>query len=324
MADTKRKDPMIIDADGHILEPPDLWEKYLEARFKPRAIRIKRDDEGWEYAEVDGKPATLHRQIQPAPPKQHGQVRAGDAGSAQGMDRQREEGTDPLYPGDPDETYTNSAGHGTMFPKERLERMDQEGLAKSVLYPTLGLAWEGDVRHDPEITAAYCRAYNRWIGDFCRDSGGRLVPIAHVSLLDPPSGARELERAVKEDGCKGAFIASFTADRKPHGHPDHDAVFAAAQDLDLPVAVHPSLEPPDITIHTRFEPIKGPAKFWYGDMHVNQGPMMAFSTMFAYGVFEKFPKLRFVVLESGAGWIGWYLDRATRFTTARCSAAGCR
>jgi predicted TIM-barrel fold metal-dependent hydrolase len=45
-------------------------------------------------------------------------------------------------------------------------------------------------------------------------------------------------------------------------------------------------------------------------MHVNQGPMMAFSTMFAYGVFEKFPKLRFVVLESGAGWIGWYLDRA--------------
>jgi len=231
-------------------------------------------------------------------------------------------GPSPFIPVTKDETYMRSAGHGTMFPKERLERMDQEGLAKSVLYPTLGLAWEGDVRHDPEITAAYCRAYNRWMGDFCRDSGGRLVPIAHVSLLDPAAGARELQRAVKEDGCKGAFIASFTADRKPHGHPDHDPVFAAAQDLDVPIAVHPSIEPLDLTIHTRYEPIKGPAKFWYGDMHVNQGPMMAFSTMFAYGVFEKFPTMRFSVLESGAGWIGWYLDRADAIYSDTLFGAG--
>ena len=36
----------------------DLWEKYLEAQYRPRAIRIKKDSEGWEYAEIDGKPAT--------------------------------------------------------------------------------------------------------------------------------------------------------------------------------------------------------------------------------------------------------------------------
>jgi hypothetical protein len=46
MADAKRNEPMIIDADGHILEPPDLWEKYLEAEYRPRAIRIKKDSEG--------------------------------------------------------------------------------------------------------------------------------------------------------------------------------------------------------------------------------------------------------------------------------------
>lgn len=57
-------------------------------------------------------------------------------------------------------------------------------------------------------------------------------------------------------------------------------------------------------------------------MHVNQGPMMAFSTMFAYGVFEKFPKMRFVVLESGAGWIGWYLDRGDAIYSDTLFGAG--
>ena len=48
-----------IDCDGHILEPPDLWEQYLEPQYRERAIRIKTDDEGWEYFEFDGKPSRL-------------------------------------------------------------------------------------------------------------------------------------------------------------------------------------------------------------------------------------------------------------------------
>jgi len=32
---------MIIDCDGHILEPPDLWEKYLEPRYRSRALRVR-------------------------------------------------------------------------------------------------------------------------------------------------------------------------------------------------------------------------------------------------------------------------------------------
>src|SRR5579883_754397 len=48
---------LVIDADGHILEPPDLWERYLEPQYRDRAIRLKRDDEGWEYLEIDRKPS---------------------------------------------------------------------------------------------------------------------------------------------------------------------------------------------------------------------------------------------------------------------------
>jgi len=44
-------DAMVIDCDGHILEPPDLWERYLEPRFRDRALRIRVGDDGYEYGE---------------------------------------------------------------------------------------------------------------------------------------------------------------------------------------------------------------------------------------------------------------------------------
>src|SRR5207237_8584924 len=95
------------------------------------------------------------------------------------------------------ETYLGGAAFGTMDMKERVQLLDREGMAKAVLYPTLGLLWEAEL-FDAELSSAYCRAYNRWIADFCRDSGGRLIPIAHLSLGDPMEAARELERAVKD------------------------------------------------------------------------------------------------------------------------------
>jgi uncharacterized protein len=190
--------------------------------------------------------------------------------------------------------------------KERLQLLDKEAMAKSILYPTLGLLWEAETM-DAELSAAYCRAYNRWVADFCRDSGGRLVPIAHLSLGDPDEASRELERAVK-DGCKGAFVAPFTISRRPHGDPAHDRVFAAAQDCDVPLAIHPTFEPPAFSVFQRYDSFGWAA--WFFDLFAAQGVQHAFATFFQLGVFDRFPRLRVVVLESGAGWIGYFLDRA--------------
>lgn len=52
---------LIIDADGHILEPVDMWDTYLEEKYRARGIKIKRDENGMEFLEYDGKPAQMMR-----------------------------------------------------------------------------------------------------------------------------------------------------------------------------------------------------------------------------------------------------------------------
>jgi len=316
-----KTDTPVIDCDGHILEPPDLWEKYLEPKYRDRALRIRVGDDGYEYLEIDGKRAKL--------------TRSGALGMMGGMGKgvetartlreqvargnMRPEDVRALRPGS-ELTYVKGAAFGTMDMKERVQLLDRERMAKALFYPTLGLLWEAEL-FDPELSAAYCRAYNRWIADFCRDSDGRLIPIAHLSLGDPAEAARELERAVK-DGCKGAFVCPFTITRIPHGDSHHDAVFAATQDLDVPFALHPTFEPAEWSIHHRYDRFQWAA--WYYDLFAGQGVQHAFGTFFQLGVFERFPRLRVVVLESQAGWIGYFLDRADAIFTGTTLGATVR
>ena len=105
-----------IDADGHILEPPDLWEKYLEPRYRERAIRLRVGADGLEYFEFDGKPSKL--------------IRPGFAGIMGGMDAEH------IRPS-PERTYLRGAPFGSMHAKERIVRLDQDGIDKAILYPTV-------------------------------------------------------------------------------------------------------------------------------------------------------------------------------------------
>ena len=273
-----------IDADGHVLEPGWLWEEYLEAALRPRALRIGVDEEGLEQLELDGRPSE--------------RTTKGVLGLLGAMG-------DPGAKRGPERRYMDHIPYGGGDAGERIELLDRENLDKAVLYPTLGLLWECEVE-DPVLTLAYQRAYNRWIADFCRDSGGRLVPIAHLSLLDAEAAADELERAVR-DGCRGAFVAPFTHTRKPHDHPDHDPLYARACALDVPIAVHPTYEPA-WAIPARFRHMGREREYFYNVMG-RQGAQQAFLSFFTMATLERFPSLRLGVLEVGCGWVGSFLDR---------------
>jgi predicted TIM-barrel fold metal-dependent hydrolase len=171
----------------------------------------------------------------------------------------------------PECSYVESAPMGTMEPQGRLTLLDEEGLSKAVLCPTLGLLWEAEVS-DPELSDAYCRAYNRWIVDYCSEGEGRLFPIAHISFADVDLATVELERAV-EAGCKGAMFPAYTWTGKAHGHPYYDKLWAKAQELDVPMALLPTFEPLKFQHFGRFEGLgwQEPVEFsWYVDVLVPQ------------------------------------------------------
>ena len=277
-----------VDADGHILEPPDLWETYLERQYRDRALRIVRDENGLEELEIGGKRSVMSRR---GFPSTLGAMGDPDLGAMQR---------------DPERTYLSEAPFGSMDPGERLKVLDAEGIDAVVLYTTVGLLWEAELE-DPELSQAYTRAYNRWICEFCSGSD-RLVPTAHLSLGDPAAAAEELERAVGE-GARGCYVAPFTHDGRPLGHPDNDPVFAAAQSLGVPFAIHPTFEP-QWTKGTRMGSWENVKQLrLLASVTASDGVRHQFTTLFDYGVFDRFPDLQVIVLESGAGWIGYWLDR---------------
>lgn len=278
-----------IDADGHILEPADLWENYLEARYRDRALRIRVDEEGYEYLEIDGQPSQRSRR--------------GSLGLLGAM------GETDMRPR-PDRRYADNMPFGSSDPGERLELMRRENLDCCLLYPTIGLLWEVELT-DAELSLAYCRAYNRWIADFCRDSGGRLVPIAQLTLLDVEGSAAELERAVK-DGCRGAWVNPFNHHRVIHGSPAHDALFRKCCELDVPLAIHPTFTPHAAAEGIFDWPREGRA--WGEAIWLRSIVQQALISFFSLGTLERFPELRLGVLEAGSGWIGALLDRLDAFS----------
>jgi predicted TIM-barrel fold metal-dependent hydrolase len=280
-----------IDADGHILEPPDLWETYLEDRYKPRALRIKVDDKGYEYLEIDQKPSQRSRK--------------GSLGLLGAM------GAEDLRPS-PERRYADNFPFGACNAEERLSLLDQENLEAALLYPTIGLLWEVECT-DPEISLAYVRAYNRWIAEFCRNSKGRLVPIAQLTLLDPEGSARELERAVR-DGCRGAWVNPFNHQRVIHGSEKHDVLFAKCCELDVPLAIHPTFTPHGAAEGIFDWPRHGRA--WGEAIWLRSIVQQALISFFALGTLERFPTLRLGVLEAGSGWIGPMLDRLDALSSA--------
>jgi predicted TIM-barrel fold metal-dependent hydrolase len=284
---------LVVDADGHVLEPPDVWARYIDPGYRVRAMRVRRGDDGRDGLEIDGRPARL------TTPEM--------LGGFGGMGKRIEDLAMASLSG----RYAENAPLAATDPAARLALLDRDGISHAVLYPSLGLQWEAEVS-DPLYALAHCRAYNRWIEEFCAGSGGRLIPIAHLSLGDVGGAVGELHRAVRA-GARGAFVLPFTLSGLPHGHPAHDPLWAAAQDLGVPIAIHTGIDPPARDLHRRFDGLTWPegvmSGIWYLQLMFPQAVQQAFSTFFVFGTFDRFPGLKLVVLESGAGWLGFWMDR---------------
>jgi predicted TIM-barrel fold metal-dependent hydrolase len=275
-----------VDADGHILEPADLWQKYIDPKYRDRAVRIDHDEKGWEVLLFDNKPAEVVR---------------GTLGALGGVGMNPDEF---FIPGN--KTYMDGCPPGSYDPKARLQVMDDEGIDIAMLYPTIGIFWEGWVQ-DPKLATAYSRAYNRWIVDFCSHDKKRLFPIAHISLLDPQGAVEETIRA-KKDGCVGVYLSPDMVARghKHFDDPSFVRFWETVQDLQMPVGFHVVVrDQPSFNEWIRKDADFGLFNFTFLAIDV----MAGFTQMMALAMFEKYPRMKCTVLESGANWISAWLDR---------------
>src|SRR5207247_8744979 len=125
---------------------------------------------------------------------------------------------------------------GGFDPDARIGDMDAEGIDAAFLYPSLGL-FAGAVE-DPALAAAVCRAYNRWLADYCQPYPERLFGVAMLPMQDVDLAIAEMRFAKKELGFKGGFIRPNPYNNKMINHPDYEPFWAAAADLAVSTGFH--------------------------------------------------------------------------------------
>ena len=181
-----------------------------------------------------------------------------------------------------------------------IQFVDGSKLDAAVLYPTAGLSI--GLIQDPDWACVVARAYNNWLYDRYCKVDSRLKGVAILPVHDPKEAVNELRHAVTEQKMVAGLLPAVTMLNKGYGHADFYPIYAEAQKLNVPLAVHGAVSrglgfdflQTMSMIHTLEHPL---------------AQMIQLTSVVLDGVFDLFPKLRMGFLEAGAGWIPYMMDR---------------
>jgi predicted TIM-barrel fold metal-dependent hydrolase len=155
-----------------------------------------------------------------------------------------------------------------------------------------------------EHRLAGIRAHNRWLVDWCDELPGRRAGVGQIFLNDVDDALADI-RWIKEHGLRGGIllpnIPPDTDWMKPLYDPGYDPVWELCQDLEVPVTVHGGTGTPDYGPY--------PVSML---LYINEAPFYSqrpFVQLLLSGVFERFPRLRFVMTETGCAWVPPLLAR---------------
>jgi predicted TIM-barrel fold metal-dependent hydrolase len=257
----------VVSADTHVNEPSTLWLERMDKRYHERLPRVVTDANGVQWRVCEGyRPDRL---------------RLSDL---EGEDLVRSKaGADPA---------------------ERLRDMDQDGVDAQVLFPNKGLAmW---ATPDSAFAMAQCRAYNDWVWEVFGPHVDRMSPAAALATGDLEGSIAEIERVaalgfrVLTLPCKPIWGA-HDVEHPNYNLPHFDRLWAAIQDVDLPITFH---------VSTGRDPRaargNGGAVINYVS-HSLSPTIEPVANLCASGVLERFPRLRFATIEAGIGWLPWLL-----------------
>jgi predicted TIM-barrel fold metal-dependent hydrolase len=185
-----------------------------------------------------------------------------------------------------------------------LRAMDRQGIDAAVLYPSLGLFVPFQPNFDAAASARACAAYNDWIAGYCAEDPSRLAGVGIVPIVEPARAAREAERAA-ELGLVGVLARPNHLYGRNLGDAVFDELYSVLEGTALVLAVHEGLGVRGPTI--------GSDRFGgFALRHALSHPMeqmAALASLFLEGALERHPNLRVAFLESGTGWLPYWLDR---------------
>ena len=276
----------IHDADAHIMEAPTFLDDYVEERY---AKEIRGKNIFSALGETSGRDL-------------FGIVRGRHDDPAW-----RAKVTDEIL------LHKNYEALGSWRRDDRPQALDRLGFASQLVFTTMFLSLL-DLEHkgDPAMRTAVARGFNRAMVDFC-GADRRLLASCYVPLADFAE-AETIARDAIAIGAKALLIPS----RCPKGHsPSHaglDPVWVQAQEAGLPILFHVGgggqLISPDYFANG-MPPVPdfhgGDGNFRSVDyMAIPYPPMQTLATMIFDRVLDRFPRLKFGVIEQGALWVpGW-------------------
>lgn len=277
----------IISADGHTIEPPHMWERFLPKKFHAQMPRLVKDPEGgdaWEF--VPGEPAMPIGLV----------TNEGEWGKR--YEDNKWFGT----------TY-ESMRQGAFDGKARLDEQGIDGVDAEVLYPSQRTMGAFMAQADKAYHLAGVDAYNQWMWEeFSAADRTRLIGLLQVPGVDIESSVKRLREGAKL-GARGAIISALPSGNRDLSKAD-DPFWEAAEELGLPIHVHVGLKHAgmaEINTVRSARRDNHEVSFAVPSLQLMGGAVAEFSGMFAKmiysGMFDRFPGLQMVMAECGAGWI---------------------
>jgi predicted TIM-barrel fold metal-dependent hydrolase len=277
-------DLILISVDDHIIEPPNLFEAHIPAKYRDRCPRMVTDDKtGMQtWAWEGGASVTAFINAVITLPKE-------------------EWGFDPAT--------LAEVRPGCWDVDLRVRDMDRNGVLASMCFPsfpTFSGSFFSKV-DDKDLAYATLRAYNDWaIDEWAGSHPGRFIPLALPAIWDPERAAEEVRRVAR----KGCTAITFSEDPASLGFPGYhqgawDPFFAACCDEDVTLAIHIAADGGGLPGRDT-DPL---------DARLTIPTWFALPTLANWlwsPTLQKFPDLRIALSEGGTSWIPGFLDRMER------------
>ena len=290
------KSHKVIDVDTHWSEPLDLWTSRATPKYKDRVPQMKQTD-GRLVWTIDGD---ISMGLGSASSVIHGTGR-----KAEGIEFSQWLVGD-VHPG------CSQAG-------PRLEVMDECGIYAQILYPNvLGFAGQGKMsagvemrQVDDDLRLVSTQIYNDAGAEMQAESNGRLMPMALLPWWDIKLAIKEAER------CHAMGMRGVNINSDPHLNGMKDLsdgywtpLWDFCSDKGLPVNFHIGASDGSMSWFgdSPYPSMSSAEKLAVGSTMMFISNARVLSNLIISGLLERFPKLKFVSVESGIGWIPFILE----------------